>query len=257
MKIDFTARIFLCLLCLLQWPLETLAGTLEDKAQSFFNEKRYKESLDIWYEMAASGQATAGLYYNIGLAESALKDTPGAMIAFEKAKRLNPLNTTIKEAILKERENIENATIPVRPFFLLTWYRGFLALLRPGYWTFLGLLILIFAVARFIHRYIHAPDRNFQPSGTDIFLVFTGGVMLFIGFLSYTSLYRDDEAILHIPCELKQAPSEESPSTATVYPGEKVVICDQLTGWYFLKMLNMEEGWIRMECVTRIQMASP
>jgi tetratricopeptide (TPR) repeat protein len=257
MKIEVMARLFLCLLCLLQGPQVSLAGTSEDKAQSFFNEKRYKESLDIWYAMAASDQSTTGLYYNIGLAESALKHTPEAMIAFEKAMRLSPLNATIKEAILKERETIENATIPVRPFFLVTWYRGFLALLRPGYWAFLGLLILIFAVTRFIQRYLRAPDRIPQPSGKDISLVFTGVVLLVIGFLSYTSLYRDDEAILHIPCELKQAPSAESPSTATVYPGEKVVICDQLSGWYYLRMLNMEEGWIRMECVTRIQMAVP
>ena len=68
--------------------------------------------------MVSTGNTCAGLYFNIGLAESALNHTGKAMLAFEQARRIKPGNSVILKAIVDEGEKITDATIPVDPFFL-------------------------------------------------------------------------------------------------------------------------------------------
>src|SRR6187402_2671885 len=137
-----------------------LADSREDSARLLFNNQQYQASLDIWYAQVNAGHQTSGIYYNIGEAESKLNHVPEAMIAFEKALRLKPYSGAIQAALSREREKIENAAIPVKPFFLVQWYRGFLGLLRPGYWAFAGLMILVLTCLVFILR-LRKPSGGF------------------------------------------------------------------------------------------------
>jgi len=102
-----------------------------------------------------------------------------------------------------------------------------------------------------------AKSGHFSLSRKVLMLSSAGLIFLLAGFLSYASIYRDNEAILHSVCEIRQAPSEESPQLHTLHPGEKIIILDQLTGWYNVRLLNIEEGWIRADCLTRIVMGTP
>ena len=245
------------LICGMLLPGHTLAEKLEEKARAYFENKQSQEASTIWYEILNSGKVTSGVYYNIGLAQSNLGQVPQAMIAFEKALRLKPSSNVIQKAIQLEKENMPNAIIPVKPFFLLEWTIGLLALFRPGYWSFFGMIALITAALLYIRRnYFSNKSNPFLQSRAIPVITGFGLVFLLLAFLSYTSLYRDDEAILQVPCEIRQAPSEESPHLLAISPGEKMVILDQLTGWYHVRLLNIEEGWIKSDCVTRIIMGT-
>ena len=118
-----------------------ISQDLAEQAKGHFEEEEYAEAVGLWYQMVASGNTSAELYYNIGLAESSLNQRAKAMLAFEQALRIKPGNSAVKEAIEVEREMIFEAAIPVRPFFLKEWYKQsakfhfqLVALLQSVHW---------------------------------------------------------------------------------------------------------------------------
>jgi len=226
----------------------------DEKADAFFAEKQYAEALNIWYGAVSSGQASAGLYYNIGLAESQLNHTPEAMLAFEKAGRLKPMNAAITAAISEERKKIQNGTIPVDSFFLKEWYRWMVTLLRPGYWVFIGLIILLLAVFNSIFSLQGKRDRTWITKRFQIYLVISGCCFVVLGILVYREIYRDDEAILRSVCTLRQGAAEDSPAGRTLFPGEKIKITDQIGAWYNVRLLNLDEGWMKKDCLVQIRL---
>jgi tetratricopeptide (TPR) repeat protein len=242
----------------LLFPWNTHASNQEDKARMYFDNRQYHEALEIWHDLLRSGDVTSGVYYNLGLTHSKLGNSPQAMLAYEKSLRLKPSSKTIKKAMMDEKEKMVNAIIPVEPFFILEWYKSLLAFFRPGLWGVIGLLALTFAVMLYVRKFTTSTKLGlFSPSRNEMILSSVGLIFIVAGFLSYASLYRNDEAILHSVCEIRQAPSEASPLLHTLHPGEKIVILDQLTGWYNIRLLNIEEGWIRADCLTRIVMGTP
>jgi hypothetical protein len=200
-----------------------------------------------------SGTTAAGLYYNIGLAESKLNHTGKAMLAYEQALRINPGNQAIRSAISAEREMILNATIPVQPFFLTAWYRQLVMVFRPGIWALLGLGVLVLLLIRFfIFQKRNPADWRTHLVGMR-FGVAGALVLLLIALLCSHELHRDNEAIIQAPCGFYQAPSEDSPVISEIGEGEKVVIADQIGDWYNVYLLNQDAGWVKSECLIIIR----
>jgi tetratricopeptide (TPR) repeat protein len=243
---------FFVVCLLLVVPLDVRAGGEEEKAVDFFKQGRFGDALGLWYSMTNDGSHTAGLYYNIGLAESQLKHTAEAMLAFEQAQRLAPGDEDVKSAIVDERKKIENATIPVDSFFLSSWYKSLVMCFRPGMWALIGLgclgigLFLLFRKDDVLLYRWHLRSRMWM------YITAFGVAFIMLGFLSYKELYRDDEAIVFERCAVHQAPADASPEVRTLGPGEKIVITDAIGEWYNVQMLNLDQGWIKANSIKPI-----
>lgn len=228
----------------------------EDSAQALYERGAYQEALVAWSEELASGNTSAALYFNLGLAHSALNQTAHAVMNFEKALRIKPGDEKIVKAITLEREKILDAAIPVKPFFLKQWYRKGVMVLRPGAWAALGLFLLLSMLALMLFRLRDSPGRWKDQLTKKRFWMAGAGVCLILACLSYAELYRTNEAIIMEACAFHQAPSEESPMIIELGPGEKVVITDHIGEWLNVYLVNQEAGWVRNTCVERIRIGS-
>jgi hypothetical protein len=160
----------------------------------------------------------------------------------------------VKSAIVDERKQIENATIPVDSFFLSSWYKSLVMCFRPGMWALIGLVCLgigLFLRFRRGQRMAVYDGNCAWPNVDDISLLF-GVAFILLGFLSYQELYRDDEAIVFERCAVHQAPADASPEVRTLGPGEKIVITDAIGEWYNVQMLNLDQGWIKANSIKPI-----
>ncbi|HSF89146.1 MAG TPA: hypothetical protein VLA46_06990 [Saprospiraceae bacterium] len=223
-----------------------------DQAAAFFKQKEYDKALTIWYGMVHSGQSSAGIFYNIGLAESQLHNTPKALLAYEQALRLRPMDEVVQTAITEERKKIQDATIPVEPFFLNQWYKALVTFLRPGYWSFLGLSLIGIAVLRWLRPFKRNKTEEGHGHRFKIPLAILGACFVLTGWLSYKEIYRENEAILVAACEIRQAPADDSPETRTLYPGEKMMMTDSIGEWYHVQLLNLDAGWLKKNCLMPI-----
>lgn len=222
-------------------------------AATLFEQERYNEALAIWRGSAVKN-GTGNLFYNIGLAESRLGHVPEAIYAFEQAIRLQPANRDYANALKAERKKLDDATIPVEPFFLGKWISILLSVLRPGTWVFLGLLIGMITLV------LSIPDiKQLTRLGAGVkpnillFAAITGGLFLLLGVLSYQRLYSKNEAVVMQKCEIRQAASNESPTLRNVSAGEKVFLKDEFGDWVYISLLNLDYGWMKKECLKTIQ----
>ena len=228
------------------------ASALEEEAAGLFQQGKYEEALQAWNLLLSEGHRTAGVYFNIGLSESQLQRIPESMLSFEKARRIKPYSKAIQLAVDAERSKIAGAVVPAKPFFLKEYYVQFLAWLRPGAWTFFGLV----CCAGYVLFQLRWRSKTLETGNSILVLkralILLGLTMLVCGVLAYKSLYRSDEAIVMQACELKQAPDSGSPLLSQLPAGEKVAIMDSLSGWYQVRLLNFEEGWIAGKGFARI-----
>jgi tetratricopeptide (TPR) repeat protein len=245
-------RLWFAACCILLSP-GIHADPVADQAADFFTQKEYAKALSIWYGMIESDNSSAGIFYNIGLAESQLRNTPKAMLGFEKALRLKPTNNTILSAISEERKKIQDATIPVEPFFLNEWYKSVVTLLRPGYWSLLGLSLFGLVILNLLRstKKINTGERKVQRYNIPAAIL--GVCFVLIGLLSYREIYRENEAILAVSCEVRQAPAGDSPEVRTLYPGEKITMTDSIGEWYHVQLLNLDAGWLKKDCLLPIK----
>ncbi len=241
------------MLCCIRLEAGVPSNEMNERAAELYHEGKYDESLQLWYDIDKSGNTDPNLYFNIGSAEALQNHIPESILAFEKALRLSPGDHAIIEAIKKERGKIENAVIPVNPFFLIEWYRMFLGLLRPGSWGLMGLLLLFIALAQWLKSIQAFTKFEFIPGKNILFFLISGIFCIGVGFVSYHQLHRSDEAIVFSLCDCRQAPSEESPLTRTLYAGEKVRITDHISEWKRVSLLNLDEGWIKQDCLRAIE----
>lgn len=247
-------RLCFVMVCMLVSPL-VYAGPAGGPAEELFAQQEYDKALSIWYGMIESGKSSAGVFYNIGLAESQLHNTPKAMLAYEKALRLKPMNDAIQSAITNERKKIQDATIPNEPFFLNVWYKAFVTFLRPGYWSFLGLGLIGIALLGLLRVYLKGNSNEKKPMRYVRYFVVAGVIFVLVGWLSFKEIYRGNEAILSAPCEVRQAPASDSPEIRTLYPGEKITMTDSIGDWYHVQLLNLDAGWLSKDCIKPIDLA--
>jgi tetratricopeptide (TPR) repeat protein len=228
------------------------ATSFEAEATALFQQGQYEASLQKWNMALQEGQRTAGVYFNIGLTESKLKHIPQAILAFEKARRIKPFSKEIQLAIDAERAKIPGAVVPGKPFFVQVYYYEFLGRLRPGMWAFCGLVLLAGLVLYKVRKGIVDESMSRKGQGIKNGVLVVGMSMLVFGVLAYQQLYRSDEAVVMLDCELRQAPDLNSPSLLHIPAGEKLMLSDSLSGWYQVRLLNFEEGWIEGKCFVSI-----
>ena len=227
----------------------------DDKtAATLFQNHQYAEALATWEKMV-NNRSNAGLYFNIGLAESKLNKSMEAIYAYEQALRLRPLNTKYQKALEQERKKIDNAVIPINPFFLERWYMGWITGFRPGVWALLGFICLISAIAFYLIQIKALPWQKEIPKLINRITILVGLIFLVTAFLSFQHLYKKDEGILVQSCELRQASSAESPALRLLSAGEKVKIKDKLGEWNYVALVNLDYGWIKNDCIKAIKIA--
>lgn len=226
-------------------------GTAEEAA-ALFDKGEYEKALEIWYSMVEEGYAGTAVYYNIGLAESRSGQTVASILAYEKALRFSPGNKAVQQGLTAERKKIQNSTIPVPSFFLVKWYKGFLAMLRPGGWAWFGLLLTGLLVAASLFQHRTTPIRRITRH-IRIVLVTAGLLSFLCGVLRYQQIYAAGEAITGKISEVHQSADPASPVNRVLHPGEKVVILDAIGEWQRISMLNLDEGWIKRDGLVPIR----
>lgn len=224
----------------------------DDIATNLYRDGKYKEALITWYDLVNRGNTDPNLFFNIGSAESLLGHIPESILAFEKAARLRPTNQTSIDAIKKERDKMENAVIPVHPFFLIDAYRDALSVFRPGGWVLLGLVCILFYLLQWLVQTKAIVQIRIIKGNKKWFFIAAGIFFILIGLLSYTQLHREDEAIVMKLCDCRQAASGESPVIRALSAGEKVKVIDQIAEWNKVSLLNLDEGWVKTDCLKPI-----
>ena len=201
-------------------------------------------------DVLESGFESSVLYYNLGNARYRLGELAPAVVAYERAARLDPGNDDVRANLALVNQRLQDRIEPLPRFWLLSAFEWWLTLLPrgaleatvAGCWGVLGLAGVMLVLRR--PRGWRATARR-TSYGAGLATVVLGGTL----FAREAGVGRPEEAVvMAAETRVLSAPSAEGGLTVfTLHAGTKVRI-DQRSGeWAEIVLADGKVGWLALD----------
>jgi len=227
----------------------TSVNAADDTAEKLFKEGnalyvqgKYDEAIAKYIEITANGQESGNLYYNLGNAFFKKGDIAGAIINYERARRLIPddkeLAANYDYAVQKIEENRPN----VGPGIFRALMDNIFEALSTDILTIVAALLYWLIVILLITAMIlTAARRTLITSAIVIAVVFC---VVFSQLFYVISGYGKDSIVISGLQDVKYGPFSSATTYYQVREGDKVRIVSRSQGWSKVRRADGKTGWI-------------
>ncbi len=245
--------IMICLLFLAYQFCQAQEQSQFTQGTDLLKSENYKGAIAQYESILENGQYSTELYQNLAQAYFQTKAFGKSMLAIERGLAIEPNNTALlhDKEILKNE--IESDIFEVPPFAPIRIWRALTLSLSPNTWVLLQLLGLVMIIAILYFRWL----RPLQPQPTWApFAKYLGAFLVCLSTLALLSVWHQKtnnrSAIVLEETMLYNGPDERSGSTTTLPEGEKIAILEDFDGWWKVKLLNLEEGYVPLSKAEKI-----
>jgi tetratricopeptide (TPR) repeat protein len=215
---------------------------------------KYQEALALFQQVKRSGLQSPVLDYNLGTAYLQVDSVGQSVLYLERALKHLPNDAQIQNNIRAARQRMEEAVIPVTPFFLSEWMKSLNGSLSLTGWA---VLIILFAWSLAALLILKLRNLDWRFKRFQMVFIYASIVLLtFSVIMCFSGSHRinqKDTAILMVPqTELRVGPDQMSTILGQIYEGEKLNIKNQIDDWIQVELLNRDLGWVKSEMITRI-----
>tara|TARA_Y100001934_G_C12311139_1_gene754977 strand:+ start:559 stop:1302 length:744 start_codon:yes stop_codon:yes gene_type:complete len=245
-------RNFLFIGVILIQALPLLASnTLFEQANKAYQEEDFLKAVELYDSIAAQGEVSAALYYNLGNAHYENGALAKAILNYERALRLDPKDEEILHnlALAKSKRIDRFEEMPQNLF--KAFRLSVLQLFQPDNWARLALGFLALALAG-LALYL------FSSYGRIGFVSLLGGSLLslFSLIMAYSHQhYREEHPGLIIMSDsayVKSGPGSEAEDLFILHAGTKGEQLDHFEGWTKLRLIDGKIGWLPDEDIEQI-----
>ncbi|HEA29886.1 MAG TPA: tetratricopeptide repeat protein [Leeuwenhoekiella sp.] len=206
----------------------------------------YQQAVDFYTKVLGTGQESATLYYNLGNANYKLNKIAPSVYNYERALRLKPNDTDIKNNLVFAQNMTIDAITPLPQNTFTKWYNAILNLLTIDGWATLTVVLILLFMGSFIaYRFVYTTtQKRLFFTTTFVTLVF-GLSALFFAFKSQMRMENDRPAIVFSPtAEVRDEPKLSSNEAFVLHEGTKVLILSDNEEWQEIRLADGKEGWI-------------
>lgn len=115
------------------------------------------------------------------------------------------------------------------------------------------LLFFLFAFCFIVYLYFRKRIIRMVSFIVACLLFVTAGLFLLLSVKQYTTENNRTTAIVFSTNEyVKSSPQDDGKNLFMLHEGTRVVIMDQLQGWYKIKIANGNQGWIASRALEKI-----
>jgi hypothetical protein len=207
------------------------------------------DEINYYLGLIKKGYCSDALYFNTGNAYFNVKDLPHAILYYEKALRISPLDPDIKYNLIAARRKMDSEIMPMPDFFLIRWWKNFTSIFSEDIWAIISLVSAFLMVVFTGYKWLKTPGFN----------VIWIWLMLCIFIIAMpASIYRNKmnfkelTGILMARENIYSAPDQRSEKLYNLAEGEKLKITDSLDKWYQVELINKEKGWIVKDNIEKI-----
>lgn len=212
-----------------------------------YSDGLWSEALADWQEICEMGLESSDLYCNIGDAWYKQNELGQAVLAYERALKLDPSNATARYNLDFVNNMIQDKIETVPEFFLKQWSRKLCWLLPSGAWAALC-LVLFAAVLACLLLFLLSASSSARKTGFILGVVLLVLASLSLAFsLRQRADYRKvDAAVVVKPVSsAKSSPGSSSVVDLFVlHEGTKVQIIDKVGEWVNIELSDGRQGWI-------------
>lgn len=217
-----------------------------DRANQFYQEAVYDSALFTYQQLLQSGFESADLYYNIGNTYFKLRQTPRAILYYEKAKKIHPNDEDIQHNLDLANTMIVDKIEPLPLLFYKVWWNNFYGLFSANAWAWISIL-LVFMTLIFTFLFLTSNSVQIRKTGFFAGLLFLLAAIGALGLSSQKFYYTQkvNEAIIFAPTiTVKSSPSFNSVDLFVIHEGTKVSLIDKTGEWTKIRIANGSVGWL-------------
>lgn len=240
------------------------AMTLAQQADSAYNAEDFRRAIELYNEAISTDGPGSDVYYNLGNAYFRNDNLGKAVVAYERALRVDPTNEDARHNLNFVRSRIQD-----RPeddsAFLSNLHTGILESMTANAWAWTALAVFILLLGS-VALYVFSPSVALRKTGffSGIVLVFVFGYTLYIAWSAVNFARSHDSAVVIVPMtHLSSVPRPSRSADDRVVPiheGTRVEIIDSVATpddpvspmWYSVKINNSTRAWLRASDVERI-----
>lgn len=222
-----------------------------DAANAAYADGRYDEAATL-YQAMIDEQPNATLYYNLGNAQFKKGELAQAILAYERALRLEPNHKDAQYNLAFAQSRITD-NIVEQDFFVSSWVRAVRNSLSESTWLILSISLFVLALVGLL---LFLLGREPWLRKTAFHVAWVALLFSLIAGLNAASLHKRDtlrnEAIItQGVVNAKSSPDRSGTDLFTVHEGTKVLIRETIGEWSNISV-GSNEGWIRTSCLERI-----
>ena len=239
------------------------APTDAQLADSAYNRENYTEAVALYTKALGQGMVSPEMYYNLGNAYYRQGRLGQAVIAYERALRLDPSDKDARDnlnfVINQLGDMLEDDTS-----FLTTLHRNIVTAQSANAWAWTALICFALLCAA-AALYIFAPGVRMRKTGFfgGIVMIFVTGYFILVAAHASDRLHDRSYAVVTAPSTtLNSVPRmpRQNEKSVSLTEGTKVQIVDSVPTpddpvapqWYEVNINNSTRAWVRSTDVERI-----
>lgn len=256
MKIKARYSSILILLTVLSTSLNAQNTNIEkfNQGVTLFSSASYREALQLWNEVYATGYRSAELDYNIGNAYFKLNDIPNAILFYERAYLLKPTDENINYNLQIARTLNVDRFKEIPELFFVRWYNLISLLLSSNKWAVISVTTFIFFLL-FLSLYLYSSGYLNKVYGFWLAMFFfaVSASSLTFSIRNKSLVFNSNQAIIISPLvNGKSSPDNSGNDLFILHEGTKVTIEDEVGEWYEVRLSDGNKGWIPVKSLNKI-----
>jgi tetratricopeptide (TPR) repeat protein len=215
-------------------------------ANQLYSREEYENAIQLYQTVKARGYESAELCYNLGNAYYKTREYPKAILNYERALLINPINDNIQHNLTKARMyNIDKIDeIPV--FIIKRWSNKIITFFSSNGWALISLGAFILSLALLL-LYFLSPHTSIKKWGFYLALsmLLLAVCTFYFSYKAKSIVVKSNGAIvMSLTVTVKSSPRETGTNLFIVHEGAKVYIVNQLDNWYEIKLSDGKQGWL-------------
>ena len=167
-----------------------------EKANTHYADGQYQEAVDVYMKVVESGLESAALYYNLGNAHYKLNNVAPANYYYEKAKRLAPGDSDIRNNVAFAENMRIDAIEPLPENTFKKWFHTVLNIFTVDGWAYATVIFVFAFVLLFLGYYftfVSVKKRLFFITAFSSLIL--GGFSLVCAYSAFAKAEKTDQPL--------------------------------------------------------------
>ena len=224
------------------------------KANKAYSAGSFTIAAEMYQKVVDAGYGSPELFYNMGNTYYKLNDYARAILWYERARRLDPGSDDINFNLNVANTKISDKIEPLPELFYKRWFNGLVQFFPVDTWALMGIFMFIAGLSGLV-LYVASRVLILRKIGfwSAMGLFFFASFSLIFAWSGYHFTESNPEAIVFAPTiTVKSSPDDKSTDLFVLHEGAKVILLDNIGGWYEIRIANGSVGWLPNNSLEKI-----
>ena len=214
-------------------------------ANEAYQSNDFNKAIKLYEQIGEMGFESAEMEYNLGNAYFRTERIGKSILHYERASLLAPGDEDVEHNLALAKQNVEGRD-ELPAFFLTSWWQNMRMLISSSAWGVIAIILLWIGFGG-LCLWLMGKEREQRKIG-----FYVGACALIFSILPFSLAWSrmnfeknsEKAIIIASDARLQSAPDSAGSEVLKLHEGEKVDLIDNLSGFWQVRLMNGEKGWV-------------